>query len=147
MPESNLKIYVLYELEILFNGASSTLAFYKLPLLNEASMRQIQNKLFTEQLDYDSNELKIQHDEMLPKLNKEQHDIYDQLLSVALSKKPFVFFVHGDDGEGKTCLWFVIILKIRSERLMALAVDRPVSHHYCFQEEDQLTQGSKFHSI
>lgn len=121
LPDPELKNAVLYELELLFIAASSSMALHHL-LLPDEKMNKIRNKLVTEELDYDINDLKQQHTVMITKLNAQQRLIHDSVINSVLTKKPAVFFVHGHLGTGKRFLWHVIISKIRSESRIVLAV-------------------------
>ena len=54
IPQDELKNSVLFELELLFNNASSSLAKYHLPMLDARKMLEIKNKFLREELNYDS---------------------------------------------------------------------------------------------
>lgn len=57
IPQNELKNYVLFELELSFNNASSSLAKYHLPMPDARKILEINNKLLREELNYDSEEL------------------------------------------------------------------------------------------
>uniref|UniRef100_A0A6N2M9U0 ATP-dependent DNA helicase n=1 Tax=Salix viminalis TaxID=40686 RepID=A0A6N2M9U0_SALVM len=117
-----LRNYVLYELELLFNVASTSLEKYKLPMPNERLLAEIRNRLLREELNYDIVDLKSQHSIAFPLLNQCQRNIYEYVVTTVMQKKQALIFVHGHGGTGKTFLWHTIISRIRSEGLIVLAV-------------------------
>lgn len=122
MSDDELRNYVLYELELLFNVASTSLEKYKLPMPNERLLAEIRNRLLREELNYDIVDLKSQHSTAFPLLNQCQRNIYEYVVTTVMQKKQALIFVHGHGGTGKTFLWHTIISKIRSEGLIVLAV-------------------------
>lgn len=80
VPEDELKNYVLFELELLFNNASSSLQKHYLPMPDEKKMLEIKNKLLREQLNYDCQELYRKHEILKSQLNKEQKYVYDSVI-------------------------------------------------------------------
>ena len=54
-------------------------------------------------------------------LNKEQNDIYQQVLQSVLSNKPKCFFVDGPGGTGKTFIYHALLVTLRSQKIIALA--------------------------
>ncbi|CAN6678727.1 unnamed protein product [Malus baccata var. baccata] len=122
IPQDELKNSVLFELELLFNNASSSLAKYHLPMPDARKMLEIKNKLLREELNYDSEQLSKKHADLKLQLNQDQKLIYDCVIDVVERKKGGLFFVYGHGGIGKTFLWDVIISKLRSEKKIVLAV-------------------------
>ncbi|KAG5240508.1 DNA helicase [Salix suchowensis] len=122
MSDDELRNYVLYELELLFNASSTSLEKYKLPMPNARLLAEIRNKLLREELNYDIVDLKSQHSTAFPMLNHCQRNVYEYVATTVMQKKQALIFVHGHGGTGKTFLWHTIISKIRSEGLIVLAV-------------------------
>jgi hypothetical protein len=58
LSDDQLKNYVLYELEQLFNDAATTLQDHKFPMPNGQLLIEIRNKLLREELNYDLADLK-----------------------------------------------------------------------------------------
>uniref|UniRef100_A0A6N2NLJ3 ATP-dependent DNA helicase n=1 Tax=Salix viminalis TaxID=40686 RepID=A0A6N2NLJ3_SALVM len=107
LPDDQLKNYVLYELEQLFNASATTLQDHSLPMPDGQLLKEITNKLLRK-LDYDY-------------LNLERV-IYDSIIAAIFAKKQALVFVHGHGGTGKTFLWHTIINRVRFESLIVLAV-------------------------
>ncbi|XP_034918726.1 uncharacterized protein [Populus alba] len=99
--DDELKNYVLYELEQLFNASGTSLEDHKLPMPNGRLMDEVRNKLLREELNYDLAELRNNHSLAMPLLNPCQRNIYD-------SERLF--------------LWHTIINRVRSEGSVVLAV-------------------------
>ncbi|KAJ6951656.1 hypothetical protein NC653_040948 [Populus alba x Populus x berolinensis] len=84
LSNDELKNYVLYELEQLFNASGTSLEDHKLPMPNGRLMDEVRNKLLREELDYDLAELRNNHSLAMPLLNPSQRNIYDYVRSEGL---------------------------------------------------------------
>lgn len=73
-----------------------------------------ENVLIMDELSYNREELKADHDRDFLKLTDEQRKIYDEITDVVFTKKGGVFFVYGFGGTGKTFLWKLLSAAIRS---------------------------------
>uniref|UniRef100_A0A6N2NFB7 ATP-dependent DNA helicase n=1 Tax=Salix viminalis TaxID=40686 RepID=A0A6N2NFB7_SALVM len=113
LPDDQLKNYVLYELEQLFNASATTLRDHCLPMPDGQLLKEITNKLLREELDYDLSELRIKFLEFC---------FSQPSTETIFAKKQALVFVHGHGGTGKTFLWHTIINRVRSESLIVLAV-------------------------
>nr|XP_034897676.1 ATP-dependent DNA helicase pif1-like [Populus alba] len=122
LSDDELKNYVLYELEQLFNASGTSLEDHKLPMPNGRLMDEVRNKLLREKLSYDLAELRNNHSLAMPLLNPCQRNIYDFVITSILQKKQALIFVHGHGGTGKTFLWHTIINRVRSEGSIVLVV-------------------------
>lgn len=108
LSDDELKNYVLYELEQLFNVAAITLKDHKLPMPDGRLLDEIKNGRLREELIYDVNDLQEQHSISYPSLNKCQKQVYEYVVNSILSKQVLAF-VHGHRGTGKTFLWHTLI--------------------------------------
>jgi flagellar biosynthesis GTPase FlhF len=108
LSDDELKNYVLYELEQLFNVAAITLKDHKLPMPDGRLLDEIKNRRLREELIYDVNDLQEQHSISYPSLNKCQKQVYEYVVNSILSKQVLAF-VHGHRGTGKTFLWHTLI--------------------------------------
>ena len=120
--DNELKNYVLYELEQLFNALATSLKDYNLPLPNDRLMSEIRNNLLREELNYDISELRSNNEASISLLNTCQKKIYDRVMESISKNQQSLIFVYGHGGTGKTFLWHSLINSIRSEGLIVLAV-------------------------
>ncbi|CAN6859813.1 unnamed protein product, partial [Brassica oleracea] len=81
-----------------------------------------QNVLIMDELSYNREELKADHDRNFPKLTDEQRKIYDEITDAVFTKKGGVFFVYGFGGTGKTFLWKLLPAAIRMRGEICLNV-------------------------
>ncbi|KAL7601710.1 hypothetical protein Lser_V15G22262 [Lactuca serriola] len=86
------------------------------------SVSSSNNRLITEELDYDVPVIKNDYDRMFLALTNEQRNIFLNIMSVIQENKGGVFFVYGYGGTGKTFLWKTIYAAIRSEGNIVLNV-------------------------
>ncbi|CAN7086962.1 unnamed protein product, partial [Brassica oleracea var. botrytis] len=81
-----------------------------------------ENVLIMDELSYNREELKADHDRDFPKLTDEQRKIYDEITDAVFTKKGGVFFVYGFGGTGKTFLWKLLSTAIRMRGEICLNV-------------------------
>nr|KAJ0213415.1 hypothetical protein LSAT_V11C400159760 [Lactuca sativa] len=82
----------------------------------------LENRLLLEEMSYDREALKRQHQNLLPQLNIEQLSVYNAVTDSIENRKQILMFVYGHGGTGKTFLWTTIISDLRSEGKIVLAV-------------------------
>ncbi|KAF8048698.1 hypothetical protein N665_2430s0003 [Sinapis alba] len=73
-----------------------------------------QNILIMDELSYNREELREEHERDILKLTDEQKKIYEEIMDAVLGKRGGVFFVYGFGGTGKTFLWRLLAAAIRS---------------------------------
>ena len=83
--------------------------FESIPYPNTLLLRQSNNRVLQEELDYDRNSLATEHIKLLIGLNIDQGNIYDEVINFVSENKGGFFFVYGHGGTGKTYLWKTII--------------------------------------
>ena len=71
------------------------------------------NVLILDELSYDREKMKAEHDRDIVKLTEEQRKIYDEIVDAVANEKGGVFFVYGFGGTGKTFLWKLLSAAIR----------------------------------
>ncbi|CAN6868549.1 unnamed protein product [Brassica oleracea] len=71
------------------------------------------NVLILDELSYDREKLKAEHDRDIGKLTEEQMNIYREIVDAVVNEKGGVFFVYGFGGTGKTFLWRLMSAAIR----------------------------------
>ncbi|XP_052621162.1 ATP-dependent DNA helicase PIF1-like [Lactuca sativa] len=86
------------------------------------SVSSSNNRLITEELDYDVPMIKNDYDRMFLALTDEQRNIFLNIMSAIQENKGGVFFVYSYGGTGKTFLWKTISAAIRSEGNIVLNV-------------------------
>ncbi|XP_052626960.1 uncharacterized protein LOC128133528 [Lactuca sativa] len=118
-----LKNLTLFEIQQILLRNNSTLKNFKnMPYPDVESVSSSNNRLITEELDYDVPVIKNDYDRMFLALTDEQRNIFLNIMSVIQENKGGVFFVYGYGGTGKTFLWKTISAAIRSEGNIVLNV-------------------------
>ncbi|KAF7844472.1 ATP-dependent DNA helicase PIF1-like [Senna tora] len=113
----------LAEIENLLNINGRSLSDYPpMPMPSVALLRNIENLLISEELNYDRNALKSEHANLLSSLTYEQRFIYDTIISAVKEKKPGMFSIDGFGGSGMTYIWKTLTSAIRSNGDIVLAV-------------------------
>ncbi|GKB70493.1 ATP-dependent DNA helicase PIF1-like protein [Tanacetum coccineum] len=82
----------------------------------------MENRLIRESLDFDIKKSKNEHDQLHSLLNPEQRVIYEHVIQSVHNQSGQFYFVYGPGGTGKTFLYKTIISRLRSERMIVLAV-------------------------
>ncbi|CAH1433533.1 unnamed protein product [Lactuca virosa] len=118
-----LKNLTLFEIQqILLRNNSTLKSFKNMPYPDVESVSSSNNRLITEELDYDVPVIKNDYDRMFLALTNEQRNIFLNIMSAIQENKGGVFFVYGYGGTGKTFLWKTISAAIRSEGNIVLNV-------------------------
>ncbi|KAL7583175.1 hypothetical protein Lser_V15G43646 [Lactuca serriola] len=123
LNEDQLKNLTLFEIEqILLRNNSSLKHYGKMPYPDADSVSSSNNRLITEELDYDIPNLKNEFDRLFVALTNEQRDIFLHIMDAVKHNRGGVFFVYGYGGIGKTFLWKTISTAIRGKGEMVLNV-------------------------
>nr|KAJ0215763.1 hypothetical protein LSAT_V11C300143230 [Lactuca sativa] len=118
-----LKNLTLFEIQQILLRNNSTLKNFKnMPYPDVESVSSSNNRLITEELDYDVLVIKNDYDRMFLALTNEQRNIFLNIMSAIQENKGGVFFVYGYGGTGKTFLWKTISVAIRFEGNIVLNV-------------------------
>nr|GFD12357.1 DNA helicase [Tanacetum cinerariifolium] len=104
IDDSDLKDYMLYEFEACLNHCSKSLIDFGLCSPPAHLMSVIRNRLLMEENGYDRRLLAIEKDNLLPKLNESQRQIFNLIVNVYLNNEQQLVFVYGHGGTGKTFL-------------------------------------------
>nr|GEW36810.1 DNA helicase [Tanacetum cinerariifolium] len=118
----DLKDYMLYEFETCLNHCSKSLTDFGLRSPPAHLMFILRNRLLMEEKSYDRQLLAIERDNLLPKLNESQCQIFNLIVNACLNNEQRLVFVYGHGGTGKTFLWKTILYTLRCERKIVLAV-------------------------
>ena len=82
LDDSQLQNYALCEIEqILIKSGRSLHEFESIPYPNTLLLRQSNNRVLQEELDYDRNSLVAEHIKLLIGLNIDQRNIYDEVIN------------------------------------------------------------------
>ncbi|XP_071740893.1 uncharacterized protein [Rutidosis leptorrhynchoides] len=85
-------------------------------------LTQLDNRLIREELNYNIKEMKTLHDNLFRSLNPEQLTLYERLIKAVTNQEGGLYFLYGPGGTGKTFLYNTILTKLRSEKMIVLAV-------------------------
>jgi hypothetical protein len=82
LTDDQLKTYALVEIEKLLINNGYTLQNFSEELCPDSLLiRDNMNKLIAEEMRYDKEEMRIEHEKLLPCLTIEQRGIYDEIMS------------------------------------------------------------------
>ncbi|KAK2427093.1 ATP-dependent DNA helicase PIF1 [Trifolium repens] len=125
-----IQSYCLIEMEkILIRNGKELSEIDGMPLPDDASLAAKDNRLITEELNYNVDELRQEHERCHQFLNEQQLEIYNHVLNAVNADTGGFYFVYGHGGTGKTFLYRTIIEKLRSERKIVLAVASSGEQH------------------
>ncbi|CAN1240790.1 ATP-dependent DNA helicase PIF1 [Linum perenne] len=123
LSTEDLQSLCLVELgKILRRFGRSLSDFPGMPTPHIDSFSLLPNTLLAEEMQYDHEALKSAFQLEVGKLNTEQRNAYDQIITSVEHKQHQLFFVDGFGGTGKTFLWQVLSMKLRSEKKVVICV-------------------------
>jgi len=122
VPDRVLSSGLLRELAAMFSNNGPSLSSYDVPLHSELAPDVSSNRLILEELAYDRTALAAKAVSMSLALNIGQRAIYDAIIDSVSRRRPFVYFIAGHGGTGKTFLWRSILAQLRSKDHIVLAV-------------------------
>nr|GEX45435.1 DNA helicase [Tanacetum cinerariifolium] len=150
--EAKMKASVLFDLEAMLNSNFKSLKDFGLSMPPQDTLKILQNKLLMEEKNYNPELLAKEKDALIPKLNTEQKDIFDDIVNAVNNNIQKLIFVYGHGGTGKTFLWKAITCALRSAEKVVLAVassdllretnliiwdEAPMSDRHCFEALDR----------
>jgi hypothetical protein len=109
MTEPELRDYLLDDLSTLIAKSGGRIRDYNLPHKTGAIEATSTNRLIDEELSYNIEQLLLESDHLISKLNDEQHSAFESITNAVLNNTPAFFFVSGYLGTGKTYLWNTIV--------------------------------------
>ncbi|XP_042753167.2 uncharacterized protein LOC111906337 [Lactuca sativa] len=123
LNEDQLKNLTLFEIEQILLCNNSSLKHYgNMPYPDADSVSSSNNRLITEELDYDIPNSKNEFDGLFVALTNEQRDIFLDIMDAVKHNRGGVFFVYGYGGTGKTLLWKTISTTIRGQGEIVLNI-------------------------
>nr|GEX22105.1 nucleic acid-binding, OB-fold protein [Tanacetum cinerariifolium] len=120
--EAKMKASVLFDLEAMLNSNSKSLKDFGLPMPPQDMLKILQNKLLIEEKNYNPELLAKEKDALIPRLNTEQKDVFDEIVNAVNNNIQKLIFVYGHGGSGKTFLWKAITRELRSAEKVVLEV-------------------------
>ncbi|KAI3879717.1 hypothetical protein MKX03_028415 [Papaver bracteatum] len=121
--EGELKNFALLDIERIMERNNRTLMeFSMIPYPKNDNRYNSINKLVYEELDYDTDKLKAEHDVLREVLNSVHEKVYSVVMQSIERREGGLFFVYGSGGTGKTYLWNTIISELREQSKVVLAV-------------------------
>lgn len=123
LDAKDLQNYTLVEIEKLLQRNGSSLRRYpSMPLPDEISILEGNNKLIQEELRYDKALQKSEHNMLISSFTDEQKSVYEEIMDVVDTCVGGVFFVYGYGGTGKTFIWRSLSAALRSRGDIVLNV-------------------------
>ncbi|XP_071705325.1 uncharacterized protein [Rutidosis leptorrhynchoides] len=123
LTETQIKNYCLVEIEAILNKNGKSLADYPdLPQPDQSLLTHMDNRLIREELNYNLQEMRTLHTTLHNSLTPEQLAIYEKVIAAVTQKKGGLFFLYGPGGTGKMFVYNTILTKLRSEKMIVLAV-------------------------
>lgn len=105
VPEEQIKDQTLSTIKLLFKANGTLVTQFNLPLPTSNIYYSSVDRLLMEELEYNINYLKVEHEKLFTQLNAEQNDAYDKVLEAVVTGNDGFFFVNGHGGTRKTFLW------------------------------------------
>ncbi|XP_019150066.1 PREDICTED: uncharacterized protein LOC109146848 [Ipomoea nil] len=113
-----------------------------MPIPDKTSMGLSENMLIAEELAYDKESLKAEHETLVTQFTNEQKNVYDSVMHDIDSIGGGLFFVYGYGGTSKTFVWKTlsskimrhgdIVLNIASNGIASLLLPRGRTTHSKF---------------
>ncbi|KAI3687642.1 hypothetical protein L1987_81342 [Smallanthus sonchifolius] len=123
LTDDRIQNLTLFEIEkLLLRNSSSLRRFPSMPYPDNDSISSSNNRLITEELSYDRNNLQTEFDSLLVSLTDEQRSVFEEIMNAVKHNKGGVFFVYGYGGTGKTFLWRTLSAAIRCKGQIVLNV-------------------------
>ncbi|XP_031090994.1 ATP-dependent DNA helicase PIF1-like [Ipomoea triloba] len=158
LNNSDKRNFALIEIEKILSAMGKSLSdFAPMPTPNINMYTVVTNRLIQEELAYDCDSMKFENQLLVKQLNKEQREIYDEIIDDIENNSGGLFFVYGYGGTGKTILWNALFLGLRSKGAIVLNVassgtllaeliirckliiwdEAPMMHKHCFEALDR----------
>ncbi|KAK1416261.1 hypothetical protein QVD17_32050 [Tagetes erecta] len=123
LTDQQLQNLTLFEIEKILVTNSSTLnRFPTMPYPDGESIKSSNNRLISEELSYDKDELKNEFNRLFLSLTSEQRGVFNSIMKPVENNTGGVFFVYGYGGTGKTYLWKTLSAAIRCKGDIVLNV-------------------------
>ncbi|XP_010496023.1 PREDICTED: uncharacterized protein LOC104773149 [Camelina sativa] len=116
LSRTQIENICLTEIELMLrsNGTSLT-AFENMPKPDDSIMNTGVNRLIADERIYKPQKQHELYDKLLPMLTDEQRRVYEEIIHSVNHNQGGMFFVHGFGGTGKTFMWTILGVDIRSK--------------------------------
>ncbi|XP_020272660.1 ATP-dependent DNA helicase RRM3-like [Asparagus officinalis] len=123
MTDTQLQNHALSEIQdLLLQNGQSLLNFSGMPTPDPQLLKQSNDKLISQELNFNREELRKEHEIYFQGLNTQQRDVYNAVIDSVYSRSGGLYFLYGHGGTGKTYVWKSICTKLRSEGKIVLPV-------------------------
>jgi len=123
LNDDQKKNFALLEIEkLLCSNGKSLKNFPPMPIPEECSTFDLQNRLVMDQLNYDKEALKLESEQLIFNMTEEQKYAFDTIMECVNHKTSKVFFLNGYGGTGKTYVWKALSAAVRSRGQIVLNV-------------------------
>lgn len=123
MQRERILNLALEKIEEELQRRGSTLKKYpEMPFPDLTNKEDAGNVLIEDELNYNTTELKKEHDLLYSKMTNEQKGVYNTIMEATNSGKGGTFFLYGYGGTGKTFVWNTLSSAIRSQGEIVLNV-------------------------
>jgi hypothetical protein len=104
LDEDQIKSYGLAEIQVLLQGHGKDMKedYPSMPRTDVSLNTEGLNRLIYDELRYNRNVLKEEHEGLMSTMTSEQRQIYDKIMSRVAENKPGFFFLYGYGGTGMT---------------------------------------------
>lgn len=121
--EKDLQQYTLIEIEIILHQHESSLTEFKeMPKPDLNVLKEIKNRLWKQELQYNVAAEIEEHNKLFPMLNTEQRRVYEAVMDSVTKKLGKLFFLYGPGGTGKTYVYKTIISYLRATEKVVIPV-------------------------
>ncbi|XP_027903668.1 uncharacterized protein LOC114163562 [Vigna unguiculata] len=116
------KLCLLEIEEMLMSNGRSLKDYPSLPQLDLSDVHTFNNRFIIDELQYNKQDMAKEHDSLFKALNDEQIHVYQDIMTIVLSKKGGFFFLYGYGGTSKTFMWKTLSAGLRSKGMIVLNV-------------------------
>jgi len=116
------KFYLIQIQEMLMSNGRCLKDYLSLPQLDISYLHTFNNRFIVDELQYNKEEMAKEHDILFKARNDEQIHVYQDIMTVIVSKKGGFFFLYGYGGTGKTFMWKTLSAALRSKGMIVLNV-------------------------
>ena len=115
LQDEQLQQYTLLEIERLLKENDKSLTdFLGMPRPDETILKEISNTVLRQELNYDTEKERIEHEKLFTTINEDQKKIYNAVIDSVDKQAGKLFFLYGAGGTGKTYVYRTIIARLRS---------------------------------